>query len=135
MLVDRPVEQRTLFDDILARKLTVREAEALSRHFAQDKVRKREKYADQTTKGFEAELAEALGTRVQIEKRAEGGKITIDFFSEDDLEHIIEVISRRTEEGTTPTSAVTEETISEPGEPIQDQSEGDDLYSVRHFTL
>lgn len=138
MLIDRPVEQRTLFDDILARKLTVREAEALSRHFAQDKVRKREKYADQTTKGFEAELAEVLGTRVQIEKRAEGGKITIDFFSEGDLEHIIEVISRRAE-GSEPTSS--EEIISNEEEILNSKvstKEGpgdDDLYSVRHFTL
>jgi ParB family chromosome partitioning protein len=137
MLVDRPVEQRALFDDILARKLTVREAESLSRHFAQDKVRKREKYADQTTKGFEAELAEALGTRVQIEKRAEGGKITIDFFSEGDLEHIIEVISRRVEGGE-PTSEETvgsEEEILNPKVITEEGPGDDDLYSVRHFTL
>ena len=39
MLCDKPEEQMTLYKEIVYKKLTVREAEAISRHIATDKVK------------------------------------------------------------------------------------------------
>ncbi|MDO8575280.1 MAG: hypothetical protein Q7R78_01070, partial [bacterium] len=41
---------------------------------------------------MEKNLADSLGTRVHIEKRENGGKVTIDFFSNDDLQTIMEML-------------------------------------------
>ena len=44
---------------------------------------------------LEENLTETLGTRVQINKRENGGKITIDFFSDSDLEMIVNLIKSK----------------------------------------
>jgi len=92
MLGDRMDEQNTLFKEILFKRLTVREAEAISRRIAYDKIRKKGATLDPETQEMEEKLTETLGTRVSIEKRENGGKILIDFFSVDDLRGILELI-------------------------------------------
>src|SRR3989338_4742004 len=92
MLGDRPEEQNTLFKEIMFRKLTVREAEAISRRIAYDKIRKKGATLDPETQELEEKLTETLGTRVSIEKRENGGKILIDFFSTDDLRGILTLL-------------------------------------------
>ncbi len=92
MLADRKDEQTTLFKEILFKKLTVREAEAIARHIAQDKIRKKLP-PDPEMERIEKELAETLGTRVSIERRqVGGGKVVIDFFSSDDLRIILDKV-------------------------------------------
>ncbi|MCX6701619.1 MAG: ParB/RepB/Spo0J family partition protein, partial [Candidatus Zambryskibacteria bacterium] len=92
MLGDRLEEQMTLFKEIMFRKLTVREAEAIGRRVAYDKIRKKGATLDPETQELEEKLTETLGTRVSIEKRENGGKILIDFFSNDDLREILLLI-------------------------------------------
>ena len=92
MLGDRAEEQLTLFKEIMFRKLTVREAEAIGRRIAYDKIRKKGATLDPETQEMEEKLTETLGTRVSIEKRENGGKILIDFFSADDLRGILELL-------------------------------------------
>jgi ParB family chromosome partitioning protein len=92
MLTDKEDEQMTLFREMLIRKMTVREAENLARKVAQDKVRKKQYVKDPNILEIESDLAQKLGTRVHIEKRDVGGVITIDFFSVEDLETIVEQI-------------------------------------------
>ncbi len=89
MLNDRPEEQMTLFKEIYYKRITVREAEQIARHIAHDKVRKKELIPDQEVLQIEEKLREALGTRVQIERKEVGGHITIHFFSNEDLKSII----------------------------------------------
>src|ERR1700722_587648 len=86
MLVDRAAEQITLFKDIIAKRLTVRDSEQLARRVAVDRARK----GDLTPElmSLEKELTEKFGTRVRIEKKDQGGKVLIDFFSVEDLAHI-----------------------------------------------
>jgi ParB family chromosome partitioning protein len=92
MLSDRKEEQTTLYKEILFKKLTVREAEAIARHIAQDKIRKK-LAPDPEMERIEKELAETLGTRVSIERRqVGGGKVVIDFFSSDDLRVILDKV-------------------------------------------
>ncbi len=92
MLSDRPEEQMTLFKEVIFKKLTVREAESIARRIAYDKVRKKNLVIDPEIIEIEDKLTENLGTRVQIDKREVGGKITIDFFSNDDLRAILNII-------------------------------------------
>lgn len=94
MLNDRPQEQITLFKEIVFKKLTVREAEGIARRIAYDKVRKKELVVDPEIVEIEDKLTENLGTRVQIDRREVGGKITIDFFSNDDLRAILNIIDK-----------------------------------------
>lgn len=92
MLGDRPEEQSTLFKEIMYKKLTVREAEAIGRRIAYDKIKKKGVTLDPETQEMEEKLTETLGTRVSIEKRENGGKILIDFFSPEDLHNILELL-------------------------------------------
>jgi ParB family chromosome partitioning protein len=92
MLGDRPEEQTTLFKEIMFRKLTVREAEAISRRIAYDKIRKKGATLDPETQELEEKLTETLGTRVSIEKKENGGKILIDFFTNEDIFQILELL-------------------------------------------
>lgn len=87
MLVDRPEEQETLFKEIIFKKLNVREAESIARHIAVERARK---LIDPELIDIEDKFKETLGTRVRIEKKDEGGKVTIDFFSKDDLRALLE---------------------------------------------
>lgn len=95
MLSDRPEEQMTLFHDILARKMSVREAERISRRIAQDKVRKQKFILNPHIQHAERALSENLGARVHIEQKEKGGKIFIDYFTEEELQHILEVLGKR----------------------------------------
>jgi len=92
MLKDRPEEQITLFKEIIHKKLTVRDAEAIARKIAYDRVRKKEYAFDPEMAELEEQLAESLGTRVAIEKKDIGGKIMIDFFTNDDLKKILDLV-------------------------------------------
>ncbi len=48
---------------------------------------------------IEQQLQESLGTRVHIEPKEAGGKITIDYFSNEDLDLILGVLKHTKEEG------------------------------------
>mgnify|MGYP006051394613 FL=1 len=92
MLNGRPEEQIVLFKEIIYKKMSVREAERVARSIATERVRKPELMVDPEVNMMEQKLAEALGTRVHIERKQQGGKITIDFFSNDDLQTILSVV-------------------------------------------
>lgn len=91
MLSDRPEEQEVIFKEIKLKKLSVREVERIVRKIATDKVRKKNPAEfDANLIEFEKQFTETLGTRVQIQKTDFGGKLTIDYFSNEDLEAILE---------------------------------------------
>ena len=90
MLTDRPEQQEVVYKEILLKKLSVREVERIVRKIATDKVRKKNPGEfDANLIEFEKQFTETLGTRVQIQKTDFGGKLTIDYFSEDDLAAIL----------------------------------------------
>ncbi len=94
MLSDRPQEQAVFFKEIMFKKFSVREAERLARRIAYDKIRKKEYIPDPEIMEMEEKLQDALGTRVHIEKGENGGHIKIDFFSNDDLQTILEALKK-----------------------------------------
>lgn len=152
MLADKPEEQIVFFKEIMFRKMTVREAERLSRKIATDRVRKKEYMADPEITAMEEKLQETLGTRVHIEKGEVGGQIKIDFFSNEDLDTILNIIksSEGTEErkpneminkfiDSLPVSEVTvvEAPIEDDRtkEEIKQDEEETDLYNIKNFSL
>ncbi len=87
MLIDRPEAQKTVFRDILTRKLSVRDVEKITREIAVERVRKQDPTPELTA--LERSLAEAFGTQVEIRKQQDGGKLIINFFSIEDLQNIL----------------------------------------------
>lgn len=92
MLKDRAEEQQTLYKEITLKQLTVRETESIARRIAHDRIRKKDYGFNPEMAEIEKRLAESLGTRVQIERREVGGKLVIDFFSNEDLHKILELV-------------------------------------------
>lgn len=93
MLKDRPEEQAELYKRIVEDKLTVRAAERIARSVATDKIRKKIDL-DPEIKSIESHIREKLGTKVTIDQKpiGEGGKLTIEYFSKEDLKKILAVI-------------------------------------------
>jgi len=92
MLMDRPEEQQTLFREIMLKKMTVREAEKISRTIAFERRRKFD--VNPHLEELEEKLTEKLGTRVLIEAKQVGGKVHIDYFSVQDVEKLLTLISK-----------------------------------------
>ena len=159
MLVDRVEEQMTLFKEIVTRRITVRDAEALARRVAIDKVRHHALVSPDLL-SLEKQLSERLGTRVRIEKKDTGGKLMIDFFSPEDLTAICMALAIQSSErivsaSITPVSAPTGEDTSlipvtfsieeeqttevlavvNPVVVIPPEPEDEDLYSLSNFSL
>jgi hypothetical protein len=92
---------------------------------------------------IEQRLTEKYGTRVQVEKREDkGGRVTIQFFSEDDLKKILEMLesSREMEkmpDAPAPGDAENEEDIIPPETiPEKEPEQSDeDMYFVKNFSL
>jgi ParB family chromosome partitioning protein len=149
MLSDRKEEQSVLFKEIMAKKLTVREAESLSRRVATEKIRNKEKYLDPQIIEMEKSFTESLGTRVRIEKHKEGGTVVIDFFNPDDLRALLEKLNNQAAQmGVNPQAAagaqtsVANEAQAVPEAAVDDRSykekqqeENEEIYSLKNFSL
>lgn len=140
MLADRKEEQEVLFKEMLFRKMTVREAEMSARRIAVERIRKAERMPDPELTELEEKLANTFGTRVHIERKEVGGKITIDFFSNDDLRSILDVVNNRKtpEVGSVEVLNKTEETalIDDRSAEEKTKEENDEnLYSIDNFVV
>lgn len=122
MLNDRKEEQEVVFQEILLKKLSVREVERIARKIATDKIRKRNPDEfDLQLIEIEKQFTETLGTRVQIQKTDFGGKLTIDYFSTDDLEILLTRIKHEylAAQSMTSTSPVLEAAAISESTPLQ----------------
>jgi ParB family transcriptional regulator, chromosome partitioning protein len=83
---------------IVAKGLSVREAEALARKMVhptrRSRSRARLRGADPELAHVVAELRAALGTKVDILRGRRGGRIAIQFYSDDDFERLRELLVR-----------------------------------------
>lgn len=152
MLSDRPEEQKTLFKEIVLKKTSVRITEQLARRIAVDKIRKLDKTSEMME--LEKSLTETLGTRVVIQNSPKGGRLLIEFFSPEDLSHIVaafaekhDIIEEKVAEippdtdflaPTEPAApdAVEEEFPVAPEEPLPEALKTEeDLSSVKNFSV
>lgn len=139
MLIDRPEEQKVLFQDIMIRKMNVREAEVAARKIAIERVRKFNASVDPEICALEEKFAESLGTRVRIEKKENGGKLMIEFFSNDDLQDILNMLQQGTpthEVVGGPTESVgLDDRTQEEIKKAEDTPIEEDLYSTKNFSI
>ena len=136
MLIDRPEEQKTLFQEIMQKRMSVREAENVARKIAYERIRNKSYLPDPAIAEMETKLTEELGTRVQIEKKQVGGKVVIDFITTDDLHLILDLLSKK------PPVAILAEGEPNPEDLIlkdnsftQKDLDDPDLYSLKDFTV
>lgn len=144
MLIDRPEEQKTLFKEIMQKRMSVREAEAIARKIAYERIRNKSYLPDPVIAEMESKLTEELGTRVQIEKKQVGGKVVIDFITTDDLHQILDLLSKQGPVKSVDilanelvNSVEAEQEIDLPKDEILTQNDLDDpdLYSLKDFSL
>ncbi len=148
MLVDRPEEQETLFQDILTRKLNVRESEMIARRIAKDRARKKEKELNPEIIEFEHKFNEVLGTKVHIESKEKGGQITIDYYDLVDLKKILDKLQNEQSEKLDEEENISSVLVNENGdeiiienEVVSISKEGDDkdedpgIYNVMGFSV
>ncbi len=92
--LSNPEKQRALYELILKKNFTVRDAEnkvkEVTVHAHQ---RKGAKQIDPSIQDLEDKIQQKLGTKVQIKKRGSAGKITIDFFSDEEFNKIIALLN------------------------------------------
>jgi ParB family chromosome partitioning protein len=145
-LNDRPEERETLFKEIILKKLPVRAAERIARSIAQERVRKYHRKTPEMVE-MEKSLTETLGTRVIIEANEQGGRVTIDFFSPEDLSSIVSSLAAK-QAAETPVAqgqgagagsampVFPNTTQLDPIAPAApEEKNDDDLYAVQNFVL
>ena len=81
--------------EVVARQLSVRETEVLVKKASEAPKERVEPPKDVHTRAAEDKLRFALGTRVRIVRKRKGGKIEIDFASEDELQRLYDQLSER----------------------------------------
>ena len=84
------VAQLRIARDIVARNLSVRETESIVKRPPQSDAQRQPPTPDVHTRAAEDKLRFALGTRVRIVRKGKGGRIEVDFQSEDELHRIYE---------------------------------------------
>jgi ParB family chromosome partitioning protein len=84
--------QRRVAREVIARGLSVRETEAMVKRVARTTAMgsRAPTVPDVHTRAAEEKLRLALGTRVRINRKGKGGRIEIDFGSEDELQRLYE---------------------------------------------
>ncbi len=93
-----PEAQKRLFDQIRTANLTVRDAE-LAAHATGTDVRTRRRGSGSRLspdlREVQRKLEEALGTKVKLMKKGEQGRIVVEFYSEEELNGILNRISKK----------------------------------------
>ena len=93
LALNNPEKQRALYELILKNNLTVRATEnkvkEVTVHTYKRKISTK---TDPHIQDLEDTIQQKLGTKVKINKKGVSGKITIDFFSEEEFEKILKVL-------------------------------------------
>jgi ParB family chromosome partitioning protein len=81
--------------EVVSKQLSVRETEVLVKKALTPPAAKEEPPKDVHTRAAEEKLRFALGTRVRIMRKRTGGRIEIDFASEDELQRLFEQLTEK----------------------------------------
>lgn len=93
--IENPEKQRALFEMILKENLTVRQVEEKVKEVTVSTHRRRlgSAASDPILREKEEVISQALGTKVIIKKSGTGGKIIVDYYSDEELDGIIQKMS------------------------------------------
>ncbi len=92
LAIENPEKQMALFELILKNNLTVRQTEDKTKEVAV-RMHKRTLNIDPEIKAIEDKLMGILGTKVKLAKSRQGGRILIDYYSQEELDNILQKIS------------------------------------------
>jgi ParB family chromosome partitioning protein len=93
LMVQGAEKQLGMLEMIASQGLTVRQAENLSRDFKQAKATKAKSLAAVAdTNDLTASLGDYLGTKVSLQRTAKGGKLMIEYYSDEELDRIYRAI-------------------------------------------
>jgi len=95
--ISAPVQLRTIWKTILAKNLSVRATERLVKHLKTRASGARKNSAAPDAHYFtdlSLELSRCLGTKVAIKRRGSKGKVEIAFYSNDDLDRVINLLKK-----------------------------------------
>ncbi|MBT3602196.1 MAG: chromosome partitioning protein ParB, partial [Candidatus Latescibacteria bacterium] len=93
--LDDPDLQIAICQQIIAQGLSVRRVESLVKAYKDGTVKKPQKtqsYKDPNILSLEEDLQRQFGTSVNINRRGQKGKIEIEFYSDDDLNRVLDLI-------------------------------------------
>jgi ParB family chromosome partitioning protein len=92
LAIAEEARQREVAREVITRNLSVRETEAMVKRLGRPAASGTRAAADPDvhTRAAEEKLRLALGTRVRINRKGKGGRIEIDFGSEDELQRLYE---------------------------------------------
>lgn len=87
--------QMRLFREVVARGLSVRQAEELARQMAATRPASPRPSASVVSpwRGVEEQLRNSLGTKVVVKGQAERGRVEIEYYSAEDLARIVDIIA------------------------------------------
>jgi ParB family chromosome partitioning protein len=91
-------QQNTAWRDIIRKGLSVRQAEALVKRLrdsAANTTPTKTTSTDRHLASITEDLSRRFGTRVQIKRRGRKGRLEIEFYSDDDLNRVLELINTR----------------------------------------
>jgi ParB family chromosome partitioning protein len=86
--VEGTEKQMALYETIIKEQLTVREAERRSQ-MVTPKTYKRVSIPDPKAKEVEERLSEVLGTKVHVTHVGKGGRVSIEYYGPEDLDHLL----------------------------------------------
>ena len=97
LAIENPEEQYTLAQKVFDEKLSVRDVEKLVKNISKPaKPKKKDnKTLELIYQDIEEKLKQVLSTKVSVVSKGDGaGKIEVEFYSHDDLERLIDLISK-----------------------------------------
>jgi ParB family chromosome partitioning protein len=89
---DTPAKQQTAWREVVAKKLSVRDTEALIKRINAEKKPARIPELTPSQRYFKdvsEDLSRQFGTRVRIQHKGKKGRVEIEFFSDDDLDRLL----------------------------------------------
>jgi len=92
LVLDNNIKRLALHREIIKRELSVRQTEGLVKHWKEEKPLPAPRKEPVEIKSIRENLQRALGAKVKVFRKGKQGKIEIFFFSDDDLERILEII-------------------------------------------
>ena len=96
--ISNKTQQSAVWRAVVSKGLSVRETESLVNRLKKDAggVRKRKEGADEIYfTNISEELSRNFGTKVQIHRRGKKGKVEIEFYSDEDLDRLLQLLTRR----------------------------------------
>jgi len=111
-----PELQRAVLEIVLGRQLSVRQTEELVRRKRDEAPSPRRTTLSHDLQDLEAQLRGVLATKVGIVRTRRGGRLVIDFYSDEELDRLYAIITRGATAGAAAGSAA-------PSEPIPDHED------------